>query len=111
MALLVITRWYLPIIGENDPESALQRRPRTFWSLSSHDITGTLDKVIERVLKDASISAESRCERLGLRFFFWDFSWKIIMEIWQLILGDYGKSWILWEIIGFDVHIVHPFSS
>ena len=69
MAMLVITRWYLPIMGENDPESALQRRPRTFWSLSSHDITGTLDKVIERVLKDASISAESRCERLGLRFF------------------------------------------
>ena len=48
-------------------ENVLHSALRTFWSLSSHDITGTLDKVIERVLKDASISAESRCDRLGLR--------------------------------------------
>ena len=78
---------------------------RAFWSFSSHDITGTLDKVrhhrvvnttwfkchivphsaterwkipchqmsdgscnqvIERVLRDSSVSAESRCDRLDL---------------------------------------------
>eukprot|EP00435_Cladocopium_sp_Y103_P075751 s140_g64.t1 len=53
-------------VHEELPEyvsSALPTFMETFWSLSSHDITGTLDKVIERVLKDSSISTESRCDR------------------------------------------------
>lgn len=52
--------------GEELPESLSSALPtfmETFWSLSSHDITGTLDKVIGRVLSDGSVSLEER----GLR--------------------------------------------
>eukprot|EP00931_Biecheleriopsis_adriatica_P094897 TRINITY_DN6852_c0_g1_i2.p1 TRINITY_DN6852_c0_g1~~TRINITY_DN6852_c0_g1_i2.p1 ORF type:complete len:565 (-),score=138.33 TRINITY_DN6852_c0_g1_i2:44-1738(-) len=43
--------------------SALPTFMETFWSLSSHDITGTLDKVIKRVLQDGSVAIAARCER------------------------------------------------
>ncbi|CAK9040102.1 unnamed protein product [Durusdinium trenchii] len=43
--------------------SALPTFMETFWSLSSHDITSTLDKVLERVLRDGSIDVAARCER------------------------------------------------
>lgn len=43
--------------------SALPTFMETFWSLSSHDITGTLDKVIERVLRDCSIEVAARRQR------------------------------------------------
>jgi len=43
--------------------SALPTFMETFWSLSSHDITGTLDKVIERVLRDSSVDVDARCDR------------------------------------------------
>ncbi|CAE6945060.1 DJP1 [Symbiodinium sp. CCMP2592] len=52
--------------GEELPESLSSALPtfmETFWSLSSHDITGTLDKVIARVLSDGGVSLEER----GLR--------------------------------------------
>lgn len=48
--------------------SALPTFMETFWSLSAHDITGTLDKVIRRVLTDASVDAPARRHRAeGLR--------------------------------------------
>ncbi|CAK0854178.1 unnamed protein product [Prorocentrum cordatum] len=34
-----------------------------FWSLASHDITDTLDKVVERVLGDQSVDATGRRRR------------------------------------------------
>eukprot|EP00930_Biecheleria_cincta_P055066 TRINITY_DN41439_c0_g1_i1.p1 TRINITY_DN41439_c0_g1~~TRINITY_DN41439_c0_g1_i1.p1 ORF type:complete len:561 (+),score=117.04 TRINITY_DN41439_c0_g1_i1:21-1703(+) len=43
--------------------SALPTFMETFWSLSSHDITGTLDKVIERVLRDESVDVAARRQR------------------------------------------------
>mmetsp|Transcript_67835 Transcript_67835/g.150293 ORF Transcript_67835/g.150293 Transcript_67835/m.150293 type:complete len:504 (-) Transcript_67835:19-1530(-) len=43
--------------------SALPTFMETFWSVSSHDITGTLDKVIERVLSDCSIDDVGRRKR------------------------------------------------
>lgn len=43
--------------------SALPTFMETFWSLSSHDITGTLNKVIERVLRDSSVDVDARCDR------------------------------------------------
>ncbi|CAJ1334279.1 unnamed protein product [Effrenium voratum] len=43
--------------------SALPTFMETFWSLSAHDITNTLDKVIQRVLRDGSVDVEARIGR------------------------------------------------
>merc|ERR1719424_361727 len=43
--------------------NALPTFVETFWSLTAHDITGTLDKVIERVLGDQSITIDERQRR------------------------------------------------
>lgn len=45
--------------------SALPTFMETFWSLTAHDITSTLDKVVERVLTDASVSSAARLHRAG----------------------------------------------
>mmetsp|Transcript_115804 Transcript_115804/g.328186 ORF Transcript_115804/g.328186 Transcript_115804/m.328186 type:complete len:557 (+) Transcript_115804:38-1708(+) len=42
---------------------ALPTFMETFWSLSAHDIAGTLDKVLERVLSDSSVDAAGRRRR------------------------------------------------
>jgi len=48
--------------------SALPTFMETFWSLTAHDITGTLDKVVERVLRDSTVSLAERTRRAeGLR--------------------------------------------
>uniref|UniRef100_A0A7S0ZZJ6 J domain-containing protein n=1 Tax=Noctiluca scintillans TaxID=2966 RepID=A0A7S0ZZJ6_NOCSC len=48
--------------------SALPTFMETFWSLTTHDITGTLDGVIERVLTDGGVGSEDRFHRaVGLR--------------------------------------------
>lgn len=48
--------------------SALPTFMETFWSLTSHDITGTVDKVVTRVLEDASVNEVSqRLRAEGLR--------------------------------------------
>lgn len=51
---------------EDVSDSLTQALPtfmETFWSLTAHDITGTLDKVIERVLGDESVSIADRRHR------------------------------------------------
>lgn len=51
---------------EELPPALMEALPtfyETFWSLSSHDITGTLDRVIERVLGDNSVDAAGQCRR------------------------------------------------
>mmetsp|Transcript_76265 Transcript_76265/g.177015 ORF Transcript_76265/g.177015 Transcript_76265/m.177015 type:complete len:567 (+) Transcript_76265:36-1736(+) len=56
---------------EEMPSSVSHALPtfmEVIWSISSHDITGTLDNVIERVLSDSSVSLAVRCHRAqGLR--------------------------------------------
>lgn len=58
---------------EGLPESWNQALPvfmDTFWSLSAHDIVGTLTRVVDRVLDDASVRDEDRQQRAeGLRDF------------------------------------------
>lgn len=52
--------------GNELPSSLTNALPtfmETFWSFSSHDITGTLDKVIERVLSDTTLSMADRRKR------------------------------------------------
>lgn len=57
--------------GDEMPSSLTNALPvfmETFWSLSANDITGTLGKVVERVLGDTSVSEAARQLRAeGLR--------------------------------------------
>jgi len=60
-------------VGEDEEElsesltNALPTFMETFWSLTAHDITGTLDRVVERVLGDESVSiGDRRCRAEAL---------------------------------------------